>query len=142
MPEAIQPSEASTAGQASIEHLGGILEEASTKSLEIREIRAAPVKSPAEYPGRIAAELKLAVEGYDAQKLKNLAAGFAKNHTWQVPTLVSGNVLAYVNDENFAKDPRLVYIPAAERDAWSPANNMFVRFSPPEYWVQRRAGFQ
>ena len=142
VPEAIQPSEASTAGQASIEHLGGILEEASTKSLEIREIRAAPVKSPAEYPGRIAAQLKLAVEGYDSQKLKNLAALFATNHTWQVPTLVSGNVLAYVNDENFAKDLRLVYIPAAERDAWSPANNMFVRFSPPEYWVQRRAGFQ
>lgn len=142
VPEPIQPSEASTAGQASIEHLGGILEEISTKNREIREIRSAPVKTPAQYPGRIATQLKLAVEGYDSQRLKDLAALFAKNRTWQVPTLVSGNILAYVNDGNFAKDPRLAYIAAAERDAWSPANNMFVRFSPPEYWVQRRAAFQ
>ena len=142
VPEVIQPSEASAAGQASIEHMGGILEEASTKNSEIREIRAVPVKSPAEYPGRIATELKLSVEGYDSQKLKDLAALFARNHTWQVPTLVSGNVLAYVNDGNFAKDPRLAYVPAAERNDWSPANNMFVRFSPPEYWVQRRAAFK
>ena len=142
VPEAIQPSEASTAGQASIEHLTGILQEASTKSAEIRKISVTPVKSPAEYPGRIAAELKLAVEGYNPQKLKDLAALFAKNHTWQVPTLVAGNVLAYVNDGNFANDPRLAYIPTAERDSWSPANNMFVRFSPPEYWLQRRAAFQ
>ena len=142
VPEAIQPSEASVAGQASIEHMGGILEEASTKNSEIREMRAAPVTSPAEYPGRIATELKLALESQDSQELKDLAALFARNRTWQVPTLVSGNVLAYVNDGDFAKDPRLAYVPAAERDDWSPANNMFVRFSPPEYWVQRRAAFK
>lgn len=142
VPESIQNSEASNAGQASIEHLGLILEEVSTNNDEIRKIRATPVKSPAEYPARIARQLELAVEGFASQKLAELAALYAKNGTWQDPTLVSTNVVAHAKDASFAKDPRLVYVPSAERESWSPENNMFVKFSPPEYWVQRNAEFR
>lgn len=142
VPEAISPSEASNAWQVSIEHLGGIVEVVSTKSDEIRAIRSEPVKSPAEYPPRIAKALQLAVENQSRQKLEELAAIFLKNNTWQVPTLVAKNQLAYANEANLAKDPRSVYFTAAEREALSPAKNMFVQFSPPEYWVQRRAEFQ
>jgi imidazolonepropionase-like amidohydrolase len=142
VPEAISPSEASNAGQASIEHLVGIVETVSTKSDEIRAIGAVPVKSPAEYPGRIAKQLRLAVENQSAQKLAELAALFVKNHTWQVPTLTAKKYIAFTNDANLAKDPRVVYLTAAEREGLSPEKNMFVRFSPPEYWVQRRAEFQ
>ena len=67
---------------------------------------------------------------------------FVNNVTWQVPTLVSSNVVAHANDASFAKDVRLAYAPSADREAWGPAQNMFVRFSSPEYWVQRRAAFQ
>jgi hypothetical protein len=142
VPEAISPSEASNAGQASIEHLVGIVEAVSTKSDEVHAIGAAPVKSPAEYPGRIAKQLQLAVENQSAQKLAELAALFVKNRTWQVPTLTAKKYIAFTNDVNLAKDPRVVYLTAAEREGLSPAQNMFVRFSPPEYWVQRRAEFQ
>jgi hypothetical protein len=142
VPESMQNSEASNAGQASIEHLGLILEEVSTNNNEIRRIRATPAKSPAEYPPRIARELQLSLDGYSDKKLKDLAALFVKNVTWQVPTLVSSNVLAHANDASFGKDVRLAYVPAADREAWSPAQNMFVRFSPPEYWVQRGREFQ
>ena len=142
VPGAISTSEASNAGQASIEHLGGILEESSTKRDEIRQIAAGPVKSPAEYPARIAKELQLAVENQSPQRLEELAMLFAKNHTWQVPTLVAKKQLAFANDPNSAKDPRLAYFTVAEREALSPEHNMFVRFSPPEYWVQRKAEFQ
>jgi hypothetical protein len=142
VPESIQNSEASNAGQASIEHLGLILEEVSTNNNEIRKIRSTPVKSPAEYPARITRQLQLAVDGYAPQKLAELAALYAKNGTWQVPTLVSTNVVAHARDASFAKDPRLAYVPSAERESWSPENNMFVKFSPPEYWVQRNAEVQ
>jgi Amidohydrolase family len=142
VPESIQNSEASNAGQASIEHLGLILEEVSANNDEIRKIRATPVKSPAEYPARITRQLKLAVEGYAPQKLAELAALYAKNSTWQDPTLVSTNVVAHGNDASFAKDARLAYVPSAERESWRPENNMFVKFSPPEYWVQRGAEFR
>jgi len=142
VPGSISPSEASNAGQASIEHLVGIVEAVSTKTDEIRAIDAAPAKSPAEYPARIAKRLQLAVENQSPERLRALGALFAKNHTWQVPTLVARHQLAYANDENLAKDPRLAYFSAAEREALRPAQNMFVRFSPPEYWVQRRAELQ
>ena len=142
VPEVISPSEASNAGQASIEHLVGIVQAVSTKSDEIRAIGAAPVKSPAEYPARIAKQLQLAVENQTSQRLAELAALFVQNHTWQVPTLAAKKYIAFTNDENLAKDPRLAYFTAAERERLSPAQNMFVRFSPPEYWVQRRAEFQ
>ena len=143
VPEAIRPSEASRAGQISLEHMGGILEETSTKADEIREIRAAPVKSPAEYPARIAKWLKLAVNNQSPRKLADLATLFVKNGTWQVPTLVTGNVMAYANDQAaFVNDARLSYIPLAQRESWAPTHNMFIRFSPPEYFDARRAAFQ
>jgi hypothetical protein len=91
---------------------------------------------------RITRELQLAVGGYAPQKLADLAALFAKNFTWQDPTLVSSNVVAHANDANFARDSRLAYVPSAERESWTPENNMFVKFSPPEYWVQRGAALR
>ena len=142
VPESVQNSEASNAGQASIEHLGLILEETSTNNDAIRLLRATPVKSPAEYPARITRELQLSVEGYEPRKLAELAALFVKNATWQDPTLVAANVVAHAKDTSFAKDSRLAYVPSAERKSWSPENNMFVKFSPPEYWVQRNAAFR
>jgi hypothetical protein len=142
VPESILNSEASNAGQASIEHLGLIIEEISTNNDEIRRIRATPVKNPAEYPARITRQLQLSVEGYDPRKLAELAAIFVKNATWQDPTLVAANVVAHGRDAGFAKDPRLAYVPPAERESWSPENNMFVKFSPPEYWFQRNAALQ
>jgi hypothetical protein len=142
VPEVIRTSEASNSGQASIEHLSGILNEATSNEQEIRQMRATPVQSPAEYPPRIARELQLSLEGYSGKKLEDLAMLFVNNVTWQVPTLVSSNVVAHANDASFAKDVRLAYAPSADREAWGPAQNMFVRFSSPEYWVQRRAAFQ
>jgi hypothetical protein len=142
VPESILNSEASNAGQSSIEHLGLILDEVSTNNDEIRRIRATPVKSPAEYPARITRQLQLSVEGYDPRKLAQLAAIFIKNATWQDPTLVAANVVAHGNNAGFANDPRLAYVPPVERESWSPENNMFVKFSPPEYWVERNAAYQ
>jgi imidazolonepropionase-like amidohydrolase len=141
VPEAVSPLEASAAGQASIEHLTGIVPAVSTRSGEISEIQAAPVKSPAEYPARIAKELQLALENQSPEKLRELAAQFVKNHTWQVPTLAAKRYIAFANDPALAEDPRLIYFSAAERRRLSPADNMFVRFSPPEYWAQRKAEF-
>ena len=48
VPEVIRTSEASNSGQASIEHLSGILNEATSNEQEIRQMRATPVQSPAE----------------------------------------------------------------------------------------------
>ncbi len=72
VPDAIRASEASNAGQKSIEHYTGIFEGCSSKEDEL-------LKGP-KGPRRV-------VETYDPEKCAALIQLLAKNGTWQVPTL-------------------------------------------------------
>jgi imidazolonepropionase-like amidohydrolase len=141
LPQGVWASDASTAGQGSIEHLLGSLEETSKNFDRIVHLNDTPAASPAEKSARELSLLKLEVDGYDPERLKNLAALFAKNGTSQVPTLVAGRMMAFLNDDAAASDPRLSYISQKDRKDWTELRNRLLAGNPAEYWTLRRAAY-
>lgn len=99
VPAGVKASEASRAGQKSIEHLTGIALEASTDETKLRaeaikalsEARQDGLKSE-EVRARIRRAYQLSrnapLETYSEEKAKRLFTLLRRNRTWQVPTLV------------------------------------------------------
>ncbi|HMK86675.1 MAG TPA: amidohydrolase family protein [Steroidobacteraceae bacterium] len=108
VPDAVRASEASNAGQKSIEHFTGIFEGCSTIEDEL-------IKGPKS--------LGQNVSTYDPARAKTLIALMAKNQTWQVPTLVWERGQWLVDDIDLSHDPLIKYAPAAWKDRTWP---MFV----------------
>src|SRR5271163_35423 len=109
VPDAVRASEASNAGQKSIEHFTGIFEGCSTIEDQL-------IKGPKS--------LGVNVRTYDAGRAHALIALMAKNHTWQVPTLVWERGQWLVDDIDLSHDPLIQYAPAAWKDHMWP---MFVK---------------
>ena len=109
VPDAIRASEASNAGQKSIEHFTGIFEGCTTIEDQL-------IKGPKS--------LGLNVANYDPARAKALIALMAKNRTWQVPTLVWERGQWLIDDIDLSHDPLTQYAPAAWKDRTWP---MFVR---------------
>jgi imidazolonepropionase-like amidohydrolase len=86
--------------------------------------------------------MKLEVDGYDPERLKNLAVLFVKNGTWQVPTLVANRVMPFLNDEATVNDPRLAYIGQKDRKDWNETRDRLMVDNPPEFWTLHRAAYQ
>ncbi|MGA8150092.1 MAG: amidohydrolase family protein [Terriglobales bacterium] len=101
VPDAVRASEASNAGQKSIEHFTGIFEGCSTIEDQL-------LKGPKSLGQNVAT--------YDAVRAKNLIALMAKNQTWQVPTLVWERGQWLVDDIDLSHDPLIKYAPAVWRD--------------------------
>jgi imidazolonepropionase-like amidohydrolase len=98
VPDAIRAMEASNAGQKSIEHLTGVFEGCSNVEDEL-------LTGPKG--------LKRFLETFDDAKCAALIAVFAKNRTWQAPTLVwerGGNLL---DQRDLQQDSRARYVPAS-----------------------------
>lgn len=112
VPFALGADEASNAGQGSMEHLNQVLETCSTKERELLRV-----------PGKdwsIAYD-KLMVDTYDESKCLKLLSLFAKNHTWQVPTLIRQQMHYFNGDlRYFTGSSRLKYIPIDEQEMWAP----------------------
>jgi imidazolonepropionase-like amidohydrolase len=109
VPDAVRASEASNAGQKSIEHFTGIFEGSSTIEDQL-------IKGPKSLGRNVAS--------YDAAHAKALIALMAKNRTWQVPTLVWERGQWLVDDIDLSHDPLIKYAPAAWKDRTWP---MFVK---------------
>jgi len=101
VPDAIRASEASNAGQKSIEHYTGIFEGCSTKEDEL-------LKGP-KGPRRV-------VETYSESKCTALIALMAKNSTWQVPTLVWERGQWLIDDMDLSQSPGAKYAAASLRN--------------------------
>ena len=101
VPDSVRASEASNAGQKSIEHFTGIFEGCTT-------IEDALLKGPKG--------LGLNVKNYDPTRAKTLIALMAKNQTWQVPTLVWERGQWLVDDIDLSHDPLIKYAPASWKD--------------------------
>ncbi|HLJ87835.1 MAG TPA: amidohydrolase family protein [Candidatus Angelobacter sp.] len=99
VPDVIRASEASDAGQKSIEHLTGIFEGCSTAEDEFLKGKKGP---------------KRFLDTYSESNCRSLIARLAKNHTWQVPTLVWERGQWLVDDIDYSHDPVLKYAP----DSW------------------------
>jgi cytosine/adenosine deaminase-related metal-dependent hydrolase len=144
VPLSITSVEASAAGQKSIEHLGSILEGASTIESELQqsEKTSAPPTDPSEFPRRIAARGARMLDTYDEQKARQIFAHFIQNQTWQVPTLEIKWTQTFIDDLSKSGDPRLKYIPQSEQQWWSPQKNFFARYRTPEYIVFKQRLFR
>jgi imidazolonepropionase-like amidohydrolase len=101
VPDAIRASEASNAGQKSIEHYTGIFEGCSTKEDEL-------LKGP-KGPRRV-------LETYSEPKCAALIALLAKNGTWQVPTLVWERGQWLIDDMDLSQSPGAKYAAASLRN--------------------------
>ena len=108
VPDAVRASEASNAGQKSIEHFTGIFEGCSTIEDQL-------LKGPKSLGRNVAT--------YDPERAKALIALMARNHTWQVPTLVWERGQWLVDDIDVSHDPLIRYAPPAWKDRTWP---MFV----------------
>jgi imidazolonepropionase-like amidohydrolase len=109
VPDAVRASEASDAGQKSIEHFTGIFEGCSTIEDQL-------ISGHRRGPGPN-------VDTYDAARARALIALMAKNRTWQVPTLVWERGQWLVDDIDKTHDPLTKYAPVAWKDRTWP---MFV----------------
>jgi len=142
LPRGVWASDASTAGQLSIEHLLGSLEESSRNFDRIVHLNDSPPASPAEKAARALALLKLEVDGFDPERLKILGELFAKNGTWQVPTLVARKIVPFLNDDAVAKNPLVAYIGAKDRKEWNELRDRLLKDNPPEFLPLRKAAYQ
>jgi imidazolonepropionase-like amidohydrolase len=98
VPDTVRASEASNAGQRSIEHLTGVFEGCSTAEEQL-------IKGP-KGPRRF-------IETYDPARAQALVALFAKNQTWQVPTLVWEHGQWLIDESDLTHDSLTKYAPAA-----------------------------
>jgi len=135
VPVAVTTTEASDAGQRSIEHLGSILEESSSVAEELRHWKSAEVKDGdySAIPRNLAARGTRMLDTYDEKKAQEVFQHLVKNQTWQVPTLVTKRSLALIDDIVQAEDQRLRFIPASLLKHWSPRENFLLRYRTPEY---------
>jgi imidazolonepropionase-like amidohydrolase len=101
VPDNVRASEASNAGQKSIEHFTGVFEGCSTEE-------DALMKGP-NGPGRV-------VTTYDPARAAALINLFVKNQTWQVPTLVWERGQWLIDEIDLSHDPHTRYAPAAWKD--------------------------
>jgi imidazolonepropionase-like amidohydrolase len=109
VPDAVRASEASNAGQKSIEHFTGVFEGCSTIEDQL-------IQGPKG--------LGLNVKTYDPVRARALIALMAKNQTWQVPTLVWERGQWLVDDIDVSHDRLTKYAPRSWKDhAWP----MFVK---------------
>jgi imidazolonepropionase-like amidohydrolase len=104
VPDAIRASEASAAGQKSIEHFTGVFEGCSPAEDEFLKGN----KSPKRF-----------LDTYDDTRAAKLIAEFARYRTWQVPTLVWERGQWLIDDIDFSHDPRLRYAPISwQQKTW------------------------
>jgi imidazolonepropionase-like amidohydrolase len=98
VPDAVRASEASSAGQKSIEHFTGVFEGCST--IEDQLLKGHKT-------------LGQNVATFTPERAKTLIALFAKNQTWQVPTLAWERGQWLVDDIDLSQDPLIKYAPVA-----------------------------
>jgi hypothetical protein len=129
VPDSVSASEASAAGQRSIEHLTGIMLACSSRESELRQQRLA-ARASHDSAAYVTATTQ-AMATYDRSKASALFIQFMDNTTWQVPTLVWTQANATLDDPNLKSDPRLKYVPASVRVEWDPGK-LLKQTSPEE----------
>jgi 8-hydroxy-5-deazaflavin:NADPH oxidoreductase len=143
VPFRVPASAAAAAGQRSFEHLIGILQGCSSEEARLIDHSREQIEAAAHEDRERVAELDrqwkvrvLATQNHD--DCRTLMATLARSGTWQVPTLVLNRGLAYLNDPDFAADPRLKYIPPAWRDSWLPENDPYLLSTAEGYQLRRQ----
>lgn len=145
VPLVVKASEASDAGQKSIEHLTGVLAACATGEDEMLKEMAEAMSgndqrnSPFRVMSRHA---KRMLETYSERKAKELFSRFVRNGTWQVPTLIILRNVTYIDDPELARDPRLKYVPPYFKQSWDPKKDFRFRSRTPESIASQKLVYQ
>ena len=149
VPFLVTATEASDAGQKSIEHLEGVLLACSTEEPELRKALEAAVTDAKDTDQirtlgvRVLRQTEIrAHETYSHEKAAALFKRFAANGTWQAPTLVVQRAVAFLNDSEFTNDPRLKYVRKGIRDDWKNQDDWRLKSITPESSALYKRMFQ
>jgi hypothetical protein len=126
VPIYVSASEASSAGQRSIEHLSEILFVCSSKESDLRkQLTATAIGTERDQVRK--QQLKVIVNTFDERKARQLSRLFAKNDTWQVPTLLIQYTYAFVDRYELHDSPGVGYVPPSAVNSWIERLNAFRR---------------
>lgn len=132
IPVAISVVEASNAGQRTIEHARDLPLACSTYSPEYRSLATRATDGDAGVRGPSPTErLTKTLDGYDAAQCDDVMSTLVANGTYLVPTHGTREMDARAGEEAYRNDPRLKYIPAAQRRGWEADLDNYAG-SPPE----------
>jgi hypothetical protein len=129
VPIAVSATEASAAGQRSIEHLTGILAACSSREDEIMKSARASLagmlatNEPSSLFASGRESRRLELETYSEAKATALFAVFKKNGTWQCPTLTVLRNVRFIDEPALADDARMKYMPPMFKALWNPTND-------------------
>ncbi len=144
LPDSIRATEASDAGQKSIEHLTGLLRACSSHEDALRDARVEDERkdhSPGEWWALYAAHTREALATYDAARAATLFATFVRNNTWQCPTLSVLANMATLDDPAHGDDPRMKYIAPFMKQMWDPTHDFRTKDRTPEAYAALRAAY-
>jgi imidazolonepropionase-like amidohydrolase len=119
VPESVSALEASDAGQKSIEHLTGLWVSCSTHEAALRKETTDALR--VGRPDDLVLLFRLLakpVDSFSEPKARALYEHYAKNHTWQTPTLVMIRAACSLDDPRFLADPRVKYVSGFVRRFW------------------------
>lgn len=119
-PDNVPITEASRAGQRSLEHMWGTWYSTSSREAEIRRAITKIRIEPGDYNSwfnQVHPLNWLAAQSFDPGKAARVFAGFVTNRSRQVPTLIAMRAIA-MPDEVSRTDWRLKYLPAATAGEW------------------------
>jgi hypothetical protein len=118
LPDRIGLTEASEAGQRSLEHDGGIyfacVPGAAALLDSVYATRDPAVRGPLEQ--RLG---RLLLDGFDADVCARIFRILAENQTWVVPTLAVQRGFTFVRDSAMLRDSRLEFVPPALAERWT-----------------------
>lgn len=131
LPDVISATEASNAGQRSLEHLYGLSLATSNREDELRRQVVNPGPAPkGRDPRMVAIDVERAeLDSYRAEKAESLYATFRRNDTWLVPTLTVIRNAALIGDPRYVdtlrQTPQIRYVPRLLAMMW----NLALRFA-------------
>lgn len=76
-----------------------------------------------------------------ANECADVFARYVRNSTWQVPTLVTRRTRAYLDAETVARDARLKYVPQFSQQEWHQQRQQRLR-RPKEYFDKLKSEYQ
>ncbi|MGH9868142.1 MAG: amidohydrolase family protein [Candidatus Polarisedimenticolia bacterium] len=145
IPIDVTASEASRAGQRSIEHLDFISSFSAREAelmkelvLEIERITCTPYFTALVYCA-LDANLVRAADSLDRRKLARVSRIFVRNRTWFCPTLAYHHADAFHDRKEYARDPRLKYVPRTLQAEWAELKS--ARVSMPQRMAEMKRIF-
>ena len=120
VPNAVRASEASPAGQKSIEHIfySNLTFDCSAREDELRR-KSSKARAKRDSAGAAVARDE-ANASFSKEKADALCQTLVRNKTWVVPTLVAIRTIGQQREAARSNLPELAYIPPALRKSWLP----------------------